>query len=815
MLVISSNMYEMKSHPIGRQAVTDTSTARRQKYSSVNKNINQISNEPLSAHTPENRIAFKGSSFYNGFSARLDNLIKRTKIFFFGSEAMPGMKLYKKIVEFIPETDSLVASIKHDADKHKLLHEKITNEKDGIKEEMRFHENLWISLKALPVFIWNKSRSFVDSDFKAKLQNKQAKIKARDNLLGLYMHVCKYEKDFDNGFSKSNIKTLQTILKKDDHADELAKFLDQKDLKELYNIKDGKKSGVLTEGDNMEKFKNAVMEETPLDNFKKDFINLSLDRTIRKKQGSFLPDYGHTEAQFVARVVSGVIPSWFIANDFYNLKMQNTDDKKEAKKEWNSKFGQETARIGIYAYTGFILNSCFERLTNISLAFALGLNVINSVTSNILSRRATNRPVLPVDVNAAVRLKEEHDRKKSHEKTKSNMSFGSKSTGIVESMKKPFKAVAGFFEKMDKDFASACPKNMTFQSFEEGIENVRKLDQGDARKMLKIVAEQMNIKIDANKHEESMELLKNAAEKNKNNVIIGANWVYRISKGLSGIFTVPLNVVKGTFRMVRNCGRWVLGKELIKAKSKDCFYPEQFVKNVTKWAKDAHKASLKDAGSDTNDPKILYGRHKNFFGTKILSYGADLLSTTMKLTGFVSVPFLAVDAYNVTLGETKDKKSSHSQAKQRALQDTTRQGVSFWFVKVMNTTAKELSNANIWGSGIVVAMQAFAYESFTRWVIGQPVLPTTHQRMTEVEAKRAKSNNWFLKAISGKVKTSQNIKQPAPPAAAQIENSSNTDSYFAGQQERAATLPKFNTDLKMVNNSNIFELYNQFSQSLN
>ncbi|HBG48502.1 MAG TPA: hypothetical protein DDW90_03150 [Cyanobacteria bacterium UBA9971] len=136
-----------------------------------------------------------------------------------------------------------------------------------------------------------------------------------------------------------------------------------------------------------------------------------------------------------------------------------------------------------------------------------------------------------------------------------------------------------------------------------------------------------------------------------------------------------------------------------------------------------------------------------------MEYAPHELSTAMKFTGFTTVPFLAVDAYNVTLGETKNKDAASKKGNQRAVQDSARQGVSLWISYAFNQMGKALSSLSLVGNGAVIAVSAFSYESLTRLLVGQPLFPTTHEKMVETEKEKAKSKNWFVKLMAGRLKT--------------------------------------------------------------
>jgi len=515
---------------------------------------------------------------------------------------------------------------------------------------------------------------------------------------------------------------------------------------------------------------------------------------------------------FAARAVSGIIPAWFIAHDFYNLKILNTNDKKQADVEWNSKFKQESGRIGIETYQGYILNSVFEKLTNKSLPFAVGLNIANTIGSNVFSRLATKRPILPINIEKSEKLNlasaqkaeelekniENNDKLnqlksyKDFKKKNSSIGFGANNSGIINSIKSGLK-------RLDERFADAkiCQAKLSIEEFKNGYTNVKQFDEKDARKMLEIAANRMKLEKD-HSNLSLQDILDNA--KGKEEIIIGKNWIYRYSKEL-------VNIMKFPFEFSAKIGRWIanpikklIGMEIKEPNKTSSFYSEQFVKNVTKWADKVNKKM--DNIDDTNIEEAI-GRYaknkKNFFSTAVMEYPANDLSTAMKLTGFTTVPFLATDAYNSTIGETKNKETANTKTKQRAIQDSSRQGISLWICYAFNQMGKAFSNASLYGSALVTAVQVLTYESLTRKLVGQPLSPTTHEKMVEIEKEKAKSKNWFVKLMAGRLKTNKAVNSDSEETTTKPANIT-----------QSATASNLN-----FGSPNVSDLYKKFSSNRN
>lgn len=687
----------------------------------------------------------------------------------------------------------LVKAIVNDVKDEKLVgREGKTIYDDNVRVVMPFHSNLLEAVFAFPMFIYRRIRCLIDKTYKEKYNNKQVRIKARDSMLALGLHIDKCAKSFETAIEE-NLNGLSKILKHDNYHAGLSDFLNTKGFKALYSYSEGKHSGILKNKTDLEEFKNAIINENKevIEKYKIKYVKQIIKTQIKKNAGSFLPNYSQSVAQMFAKIISGMVPTYFIANDFYNLKILNTNDKKKSQEEWNSKFTQESFKIGLDAYQGFILNTVFEKMTNASLSTAIVLNIVNNIAANVLSRKFTHRPVLPVSTNEAVRLKEENDRKINEQTALQKQTFAANKISFGANNKQILTGVSKYFADLDRKFIDACPNKWTKEKFKEAWEQVSVLNKDHADDMLEIAAHNMGINPDGEKL--TIEHIMKAASDKDGNVIIGTNEFYRYSKALLNFFVIPFTMIKGITKFIINQGRRIFGyKPFPNGKKESDFLSAQFVKNVSKWAKKAHEQTkdIPDLKDRIDKAQILYGRNEaGFFGFKILSYSTDKLSTGMKLTGFTGIPFLAFDAYNATLGETKDKDASIHQMNQRTLQDTVRQGVSYWFVQGSNNLMKSILNANISGLMASYLPQAVIYETATRLMVGQPIMPTTYEKMVEVEKKRANNTNWFIKAITGKVKTAENTKQTKTTSY-----NLNTQLQPSGKYNASELFKKFNNN---------------------
>lgn len=89
-------------------------------------------------------------------------------------------------------------------------------------------------------------------------------------------------------------------------------------------------------------------------------------------------NYDTKHERSLNRLVSGLPPAIFLANDAYNLSRMMDDDPKAAKKEQKARFRQETARIGFNAYITLITLGALQKYINNS---SLGIFMMTGATT--------------------------------------------------------------------------------------------------------------------------------------------------------------------------------------------------------------------------------------------------------------------------------------------------------------------------------------------------------------------------------------------------------------------------------------------------
>jgi hypothetical protein len=248
-----------------------------------------------------------------------------------------------------------------------------------------------------------------------------------------------------------------------------------------------------------------------------------------------------------------------------------------------------------------------------------------------------------------------------------------------------------------------------------------------------------------------------------------------------------------------------------------------FVKNSLNLVEKAKKAVI---GSDekitdklTQDPELIdklkatYGEFLSelLTGNKA-KYDNSKENVYFKLTGLVSVPFLVMEAYNVTLKEQGNKVVATQKAQERAAQDLTRQAFSSYIVAVINNLSREFFNSSLLNAALVTICSVTGYESLTRKSVGMPILPKTKTEIEEIDEKNF--NKKGLSAVYFRLMSRLTGKKPLSSQIAKsgdvdkkLEQSlllNNSNDYFARLQSRnnnnhsQPTNPMFNTNNSLI-----------------
>lgn len=140
-----------------------------------------------------------------------------------------------------------------------------------------------------------------------------------------------------------------------------------------------------------------------LNNQKEGKYNILREATKRFKLGQ--TEYTVKGERSLTRLVTGILPAFFLANDAYNLSMYVNNNKDLAKKEKKRRFYQEISRVAVTAAATFITLGYFSKKVSSSPKIATGVIAGLTFASELIGRMLVGTPVYPIGKDSAKEYK--------------------------------------------------------------------------------------------------------------------------------------------------------------------------------------------------------------------------------------------------------------------------------------------------------------------------------------------------------------------------------------------------------------------------
>ena len=214
--------------------------------------------------------------------------------------------------------------------------------------------------------------------------------------------------------------------------------------------------------------------------FIKENLYKASNKFFNKRTGNFNTAFERP----LNRIVTGLIPVAFLANDAYNLAVLCGDSKEESKKEATDRKRQEITRVMITAYIQLLTFGAFTKQVNTIPWFTPLTSAATVLFSEIISRKRLGRPVMFLSKEKA----KEMNRKEQEQEKENNNISKTETNNSKESPQKNVKPIViSYTPSPDKEpeiFTSfkANPDNKTKKSNNE--EENKKSEEKKERKSL-------------------------------------------------------------------------------------------------------------------------------------------------------------------------------------------------------------------------------------------------------------------------------------------------------------------------------------------
>ncbi len=178
-------------------------------------------------------------------------------------------------------------------------------------------------------------------------------------------------------------------------------------------VTDFAKNHNLTYEEVMQKIAQKNPDDAPLLNEANDYIKESLYKVSNKFFDKHTGNFNTAYERPLNRIVTGLIPVAFLANDAYNLSVLCGDKKEDSVKEANERKRQEISRVFTTAFIQLLTFGAFTKQVNTIPWFTPLTSAATVLFSEINSRKKNGKPIFFLTPEQA----KEHNIKKANKET--------------------------------------------------------------------------------------------------------------------------------------------------------------------------------------------------------------------------------------------------------------------------------------------------------------------------------------------------------------------------------------------------------------
>lgn len=506
--------------------------------------------------------------------------------------------------------------------------------------------------------------------------------------------------------------------------------------------------------------------------------NKELFDTAHTRFKPLLSNYDTTTERTVTRIVTGMIPAFYLANDAYNLSMYMKNDKNDAEKDKKRRFNQEAVRIGITAAFTFVTMSLFTKKTNESKAFATILSAGVVLVSETVGRLISGTPILPVGEKHSKKYaeiqdkmySEKEDKDKKSDSTDTFKGFEGKSQS-KEYKKPPEKgnltiknalkvmgvlALAGLgIEKTSNiksvkkvlDETNGKYKNFLKKEFKISRKDFDRLTQKLKDQGFEEIANRYE-KIVANQKGDNISLGK---EKDKTkDILVHQILAFPVRFVWDTLMMPYKSILKPVLTAITGSKAPVKAEDLSKKEMDRLRDSIQFLTKIDKDPKYQEKVNKSILSSLDNVTKSSYSN-------------SDLAAMTKIATSGVTSAFLISDNYNQVMIESKgkNKELAEQKAKERTLQRAIRIVYGAFIIKLFNGIFAVPYNRSLLGAQVVNIGNTGVIEALERKSVGLPIGESTREEIIKEEKENLHAKGFkgkyfrFMAKLTGKKSLSE------------------------------------------------------------
>lgn len=498
-------------------------------------------------------------------------------------------------------------------------------------------------------------------------------------------------------------------------------------------------------------------------------------------------NYDTKHERSLNRLVSGLPPALFLANDAYNLSRMMDDDGKAATEEQKVRFKQEMARIGFNAYITLVTLGALNKYINNSKMGIMLMTGLTTLTTEAFSRVINGKHITRLTPEEARRENEKNHAPEAEIKPDLSFKASEKPKEDKEKQQKPLLTFNSAMKAVGLIIAGGyAAKGLRKIS---AVDNAWKNFSGYFKNLYKDATQIKDYRIPQEKLNEITKVLDEngftkLAEKYRNVAKTAVNPDGTISLGVKDKKTKPLvDFFLAPFRFI-----WKYGS-----------LPYKFVDDaVQSFGKKAPKAARKKVEDISALAKSIdnIGREatkKNYTPEQFQSYVKDNILKAFNVDTMSNVSnselsnlaktaalaatiwFLMTDNYNMVMLKSNgnDVEGAKTKFTERFVQEGSRLFYQTLLIDLFNSTFKSQYNKSLFGMSWITLTNTTMGEWLTRKSVGVPVGTHTRDQLIELENKQENATGFerkyydFMKRLTGKrsIKTYEVDKKEQPVTA--------------------------------------------------
>lgn len=498
-------------------------------------------------------------------------------------------------------------------------------------------------------------------------------------------------------------------------------------------------------------------------------------------------NYDTKHERALNRLVSGLPPALFLANDAYNLSRMMDDDGKAATEEQKVRFNQEMARIGFNAYITLVTLGALNKYINNSKMGIMLMVGLTTLTTEAFSRVINGKHITRLTPEEARRENKKNNAPEAQ--IKPEISFKASDKPKDEKQQKPLLTFNSAMKAVGLIIAGGfAAKGLRKINV---VDNGWKKFSGYFKNLYKETTQIKDYRIPQEKLNEITKVLDEngftkLAEKYRNVAKTAVNPDGTISLGVKDKKTKPLvDFFLAPFRFIWKYGsmpyKFVddaiqsFGKKAPKAAGKK-------VEDISALAK-----SIENIGREATKKHFTPEQFQSYVKDNILkAFNVDTMSnvSNSELSNLAktaalaaTIWFLMTDNYNMVMLKSNgnDVEGAKTKFTERFVQEGSRLFYQTLLIDLFNSTFKSQYNKSLFGMSWITLTNTTMGEWLTRKSVGVPVGTHTRDQLIELENKQENATGLerkyydFMKRLTGKrsIKTYEVDKKEQPAASSQ------------------------------------------------